>query len=224
MDPRGKAKEPVRRIILRWCGPMCVVMILCGSTVWLYGDRDWVEEALAFDVEAGGESGSAEDAEEAKRAVEAAMDSGAFGVLLAGRALWIQLRSHALYWIIVLPLLGLCSGKWAGQRFFLCTIAESSPVLGAGILLNAVLRKVCVKINATLSPAFFLRAYDARIFWHEWALEVDLGLLLFLLLVACRGARWFEERPVPVFLLLLGVWASLTLLASMVSSPFDLTF
>jgi hypothetical protein len=224
MNPPGRSKEPIRQVILRWCGPVCVLIILCGSTVWLYSDRDWVEEALAFDVQAAAESGRAEDAEEAKRAVEAAMDSGAFGLLLAGRALWIQLRSHAVYWIVVLPLLGLYSGTWVGQWMFLSTIAESSPILGGGILLNAVLRKLCVKINATLSPAFFLQGYDARIFWHDWALKLDLGLLLFLALVAWRGARWFEEEPVPILLVLLGVWASLTLLSSLISSPFDLTF
>jgi hypothetical protein len=200
-----------------------VLIILCSTTVWLYGDRDWLEEALAFDIRAGG-NGSAEGAEEAKRAVETTMDSGAFGVLLAGRALWIQLRSHAVYWIVVLPLLGLYSGKWVGERMFLGTIAETSPVLGGGMLLNAALRKVCMNLHATLSPAFFLQAYDARIFWHEWALKMDLGLLLFLLLAAWRGARWFEEQPAPVFLILVGVWASLTLLASVTSFPFDLTF
>lgn len=207
-----------------WIGPIALLVAVVAVNVWLWSDRQWVETVLEQDIRSASSLADAEDAEAAGEALWTALDSGALGVLLAGRSLWILTRSHMLFVLTLLPLLWLMSGRTETLRPFLLEALRALTILACGVFLNALLRYWCLRLNATFSPAFFLRGFDGRLLWHQLAIHFDLFLVAFIVRVAFVMSRTTGEGILVFVGLFVIVWIGLNLAAFLLGFQFELSF
>lgn len=202
--------------------PLAFVTAAALSTYWLFSDRLWVASVLERDVVAAAGQGGQEDAEAARRAVESALESGALGILLAARSVWILLRSHAVFLSVLLLASGLLWGRWELQGGFFCETLQSTWILGLGSLLDAGLRWWSVRLNATFSGAFLIESFDARLPGHQLAMKADLFAIVFLILVARSATRVHGASSSEALVLILGIWMIFNVGSWLLRVPFDL--
>ena len=207
-----------------WIGPIVLLAAVVAVNLWLWSDRQWVEMVLEHDVRSALTPEEAEDAEAAREAMWTALDSGAVGIPIAGRSLWVLTRSHVLFLTTLLPLLGLLDGRWEALRPCLLGALRALPILACGVLLNALLRYWCLRLNATFSLAFFLPGYDGRVVWHQLAIHFDFFLIAFILRIANVASRTFQRGTPTVVGLLVAHWFGLNLAAFLLGFSFELSF
>lgn len=205
---------------LVWVGPLLFFFAIAATTIALWTDREWLEMAVDQQLRSMSGDGTEEGAEISRRAIETAIDTGAMGYLLAMRALWVVGRSHLLFLLLLLFILGRTGCGLGSLRTFAVRVSQSYIIPAVGILLNALLRWHCVRMNGTFSAAFFIQSYDGRMFWHQLSAQADLFVLLFFVRLAFLASHICGGKPVHFIGLIMGLW----FIINSASNLFDFVF